>query len=224
MIRQGEIGELLFVSGLFASMIEAYHRGDCEEYREVFRFPVTGPERSTYSDPKLSGGGQAQTQICHAMDMVFWVTGRRASAVHAFMAKRDLAVDLTDAISYRLDNGAIGTMGFTGSLWPGQPQQQEIRYYGTRGYVLQELIHGKLTLCRNDGSIESIPDLSRDEIYPAGAVSAAWIDVILGLCENSADAETAVATVEFIEAAYQSAARGAPVEIDPEVAREGGTP
>jgi len=224
MIRQGEIGDLLFVSGLFASMVEAYYRGDIEEYDGVFRYPVTGPERSTYSDPRLSGGGQAQTQISHAMNMVFWVTGRRASEVHAFMAKRDLAVDLTDAISYRLDRGAIGTMGSTGSLRPGQPQQQEIRYYGTRGYVLQELIHGKLSLFKNDGSTESIPDLSRDEVYPAGAVSAGWIDVILGVGENSADAETAVATVEFIEAAYQSAARGAPVKIDREAAREGGSP
>jgi hypothetical protein len=122
-----------------------------------------------------------------------------------------LAVDLVDAISYSFDNGAIGTMGSTGSLRAGQPQQQEIRYYGTKGYMLQELIHGKLCLCGNDGTIESPPDLSRDEIYPAGAVSAGWINVIRGVGDNCGDAETAAATVEFIDAAYRSAALGAPV-------------
>jgi len=214
MVRQGKIGELLFVSGLFASMVEAYYRGTPNEYATVFNFPVTGPDARTYSDPKLSGGGQAQTQITHAMNMVLWVTGRRAAEVHAYMNNRDLAVDLVDAISYRLDNGAVGTMGSTGSVQAGQPQQQEFRYYGTKGYILQELIQGKLTCHGNDGSVESLPDLAGDEIYPAGAVSAAFVNLIRGVGDNLSDARTAVATVEFLEAAYRSAARRAPVAIE----------
>lgn len=213
MVRQGKIGELLFVSGLFASMAEAYYRGKPSEYAPVFQFPVTGPDARTYSDPKLSGGGQAQTQITHAMNMVFWVTGRRASEVHAYMQHRDLAVDLVDAIAYRFDNGAIGTMGSTGSLRAGQAQQQEFRYYGTNGYILQEMIHGKLTFCGNDGTVESAPDLTAEELYPAAAVSEGFVSLIRGAGENLADAPTAVATVEFLEAAYRSAATHAPVAI-----------
>jgi len=213
MVRQGKIGELLFVSGLFASMVEAYYRGMPAEYAPVFQFPLTGPDPRTYSDPKLAGGGQAQTQITHAMNMVFWVTGRRASEVHAYMQRRDLAVDLVDAIAYRFDNGAIGTMGSTGSLQPGQPQQQEFRYYGTNGYILQELIHGRLTFCGNDGTVESPPDLSADELYPAARVSEGFVSVIRGAGENLADARTAVATVEFLEAAYRSAATHAPAAV-----------
>lgn len=214
MVRQGRIGELLFVSGLFASMVEAYYRGSPGEYDAVFHFPVTGPDSRTYSDPKLSGGGQAQTQITHAMNMVFWVTGRRAAEVHAYMSNRDLKVDLVDALSYRFDNGAIGTMGSTGTLQGGQPQQQEFRYYGTEGYILQELIQGKLTFCGNDGTVESVADLSADELYPAGSVSAGFVDLIRGGGENLADAQTAVATVEFLEAAYRSVAARAPVTIE----------
>jgi len=214
MIRQGKIGELLFVSGLFASMVEAYYRGRPADYATVFNFPVTGPDSRTYSDPKLSGGGQAQTQITHAMNMVLWVTGRRAAEVHAYMHSRDLAVDLVDAVSYRLDNGAIGTMGSTGSVQAGQPQQQEFRYYGTKGYILQELIQGKLTFHGNDGSVESLPDLTGEEIYPAGAVSESFVNLIRGTGQNLADADTAVATVEFLEAAYRSAATRAPVAIE----------
>lgn len=218
MVRQGKIGELLFVSGLFASMVEAYYRGTPGDYASVFQFPVIGPDARTYSDPKLSGGGQAQTQITHAMNMVFWVTGRRASEVHGYMQRRDLAVDVAAATSYRLDNDAIGTMGSTGTLQAGQPQQQELRYYGTKGYILQEMIQGKLTFRGNDGMEESPPDLSPEELYPAGAVSAGFIDLIRGVGENLADAQTAVATVEFLEAAYRSAASGAPVRIAEAVA------
>jgi predicted dehydrogenase len=214
-VRGGRIGDLVFVSGLFASMVESFYRGNADEYDQVFHYPMFGPESRTYSDPKLSGGGQAQTQITHAMDMVFWVTGRRATEVQAFMTNRNLAVDLADAISYRLDNGAIGTMGSTGSLRPGQPQQQEIRYYGTKGYILQELMQGKLSYCGNDGSIEALDDLAQADVYPAGAVSAGLVDLIRGINDNPADAATAVATVEFIEAAYGSVARRGPVTIAP---------
>jgi predicted dehydrogenase len=213
-IQEGRIGELVFVSGLFASMVEAYYRGNTEEYDAVFHYPVNAPDRQTYSNPGLSGGGQAQTQICHAINMIFSVTGRRSVEVQAFMNKRDLNVDLVDAISYRLDNGALGTMGSTGTLRGGQPQQQEIRYYGTGGYLLQDLVHGKLSLCANDGTLESLPDAAPNEIYPAGEVSGHWIDLILRGGENWSDAETAVKTVEFIEAAYRSAASNMPVTID----------
>jgi predicted dehydrogenase len=213
-VRDGRIGDLVFVSGLFASMVEAFYRGDTNEYDQIFHYPLFGPESQTYSDPKLSGGGQAQTQITHAMNMVFWVTGRRATEVHAFMTNRDLTVDLADAISYRLDNGAIGTMGSTGSLRPGQLQQQEIRYYGTTGYILQELVHGKLAYCSNDGSIESVPDLSEADVYPSTSVSAGLVDLIRGINDNPADGTTAVATVEFIEAAYRSVALRVPVMIN----------
>jgi len=215
MIHSGRIGDLLFVSGLFASMVEAYYRGNVSDYDPVFNFPVVAPVAETYSDPRLSGGGQAQTQVSHAMNMVFWVTGRRATEVHGWMLNRDLPVDLADAIAYRFDNGALGTMASTGSLRPGQPQQQEFRYYGTQGFLLQELIQGKLTLHMNDGTSESVPDLTPAEIYPGEAVTAGWVDVIRGCAENLSDAETAVRTVEFIEAAYQSAARGSPVRIAP---------
>ena len=105
-VRSGAIGDLLHVSGLFASMVENFLRSNPEAYRPMFDYPVTGPEANSYSDPKISGGGQGQTQLSHAMGMVFWVTGRHATEAFAYMENFDLSVDLVDAISYRLDNGA----------------------------------------------------------------------------------------------------------------------
>ena len=149
------------------------------------------------------------------MGMVFWVTGRQATEVAAFMENHDLAVDLVDAIGYRLDNGAVGTMGSTGSIRPNQPSQQELRYYGTEGFLLQELIHGRLAVHYNDGTSEEFPDLTEEELYPAGAPSRALVDLVLGEGENVAPGETGAVTVEFLEAAYRSAEEGGrPVRTD----------
>ena len=202
------IGELLHVSGLFASMVESYYRGQPGDYEPVFRFPVTGPSASTYADPAISGGGQGQTQITHAMGMVLWATGRRVTEVSAYMANRDLAVDLVDGIAYRLDNGAVGTMGATGSLRPEQPSQQEFRYYGTEGFVLQDLLAGTVVAHFNDGTSEEIEPLTADEIFPSAAPSRRFVDLIAGRAENRAPARPAAHVVEFLEAAYRSAAEG----------------
>lgn len=212
-IAGGEIGELLHVAGLFASMVQSYYQGRPDDYRSVFDFPVTGPDASTYSDPAISGGGQGSTQITHAMGMVLWATGRRAEEVHAYMSNHGMAVDLVDAVSYRLDNGAIGTMASTGSLAPGQPQQQEFRYYGSEGYILQDLLAGTLELHRNDGTSEVLEPLGEDEIYPAGLPSRRFADLIAGHGENHAPVVPAAHVVEFLEAAYRSAGTGQPVRV-----------
>ncbi|MER3388668.1 MAG: Gfo/Idh/MocA family oxidoreductase [Microcella sp.] len=207
-VRSGAIGEVTFVSALFASMVTAYYQGNPDEYRAVFNFPVNGPSPDTYSNPALSGGGQAWTQMTHLMDMVFWVTGLSGDRVFARMENRDLDVDLIDSMSFILSNGAIGTAGSTGQLQAGQGQQQELRYYGTEGYVLQELINGTLTIVLNDGSVEEVPDAGPDEIYPTGGPVQSLIDVCSGGAFGPETADSSIATVEFLEAAYRSSSSG----------------
>ena len=213
-LRNGGIGDLLHVSGLFASMVESFLKGRPQDYKAVFQYPVTGPGLDTYADPEIAGGGQGQTQLSHAMGMVFWVTGRRATEAFAYMENFDLQVDLVDAISYRLDNGAIGTMGATGSVRPQQDQNQELRYYGTKGQLRQDMIHGKADSYYNDGTSEVLPDLGEDDIYPAHLPSRTLADLVLGRGENLAPGVTAARTVELLEAAYKSASSGMPVRID----------
>jgi predicted dehydrogenase len=212
-LRGGEIGTLQLVAGLYASMVESYYRARPEEYEKIVSFPLTGPKSTTYSDPAISGGGQAQTQISHAMGMVLWATGARVTEVTAHMGYDNLAVDLFDAIAYKLDNGAIGTMAATGGLQPGQVQQQELRYYGSSGYVLQDLLPGKLTVQQDGEKPEVLPDLTDEELYPAHAPARSLVDLIRGEGENRGPAEPAAATVEFLEAAYLSAHEGRTVHV-----------
>jgi predicted dehydrogenase len=213
-VQSGGIGDLLYVSGLFASMMDSFLRGRPQDYTSVWEFPVTLPEQDTYSDPRIAGGGQGQTQISHAMGMVFWVTGLRATEVFAYMGNLDLQVDLVDAISYRLDNGAIGTMGASGSLRPEQDENQEFRYYGTKGQIRQDMIHGRADVYYNDGTAEVFPDLADDEIYPAHLPSRTLADLVLGEGENLAPGRMAAHTVELLEAAYRSAESGMPVRTE----------
>jgi len=210
----GELGELQLVSGLFASMVESYYRGDTQDYAELMGNPLTMPTPETYSNPAISGGGQAMTQITHAMGMVHWLTGGRVAEVSAFMSNHGLAVDLVDAASYRFDDGTLGTMASTGGLEKGQDQQQELRYYGTEGYLLQEIWHGRLEIVRNDGTHELLEPLGPEERYPAGATSAGIVDLVLDGGENRAPGEAGAAAVEFIELAYRSAREGRPVRRD----------
>lgn len=213
-IQSGRIGDLIGVSGLFASMVESYYRGHPEDYDELFHFPVTGPGERTYSDPAISGGGQGQTQVTHAMGMVLWATDRRVKEVSAFMSNLDLNVDLVDGIAFRMDNGAVGTMAATGSLAPNQPQQLEFRYYGSEGFVLQDLSGGTVHAYFNDGKSEEIKPLDGDEVFPRHLPSHTFVDLITGQGVNWAPAEPAARTVEFLEAAYLSAAEGRVVRTD----------
>lgn len=213
-LQGGEIGGLLHVNGCFSSAVESFFRARPADYQQAFKFPVTPPGKSTYSDPDIAGGGQGQTQLSHAMGMVLWATGNRAVEVSAFMENRDLRVDLVDAISYRLENGALGTMGATGSVASGLPQQQTIYYYGTHGLILQDLIGGTLQIHTNNGRSETYGPLPEDEIYPAELPARTLVDLILGNVYNPAPGRDAARTVEFLQAAYRSAAEGRVIAVE----------
>ena len=213
-VQSGGIGDLLHVSGLFASMVESFLRSNPEAYRTIFDYSVTPPSSNTYSDPNIAGGGQGQTQLSHAMGMVFWVTGCRAIETFAYMGNFDLEVDLVDAISYRLDNGALGTMGASGSVHIGQPENQEFRYYGTEGQIRQDVIHGRSDVHYNNGDAECFKNLAKEDIYRVDLPARVLVDLILGEGENLASGAAAARCVEFLEASYKSAQIGRAIRID----------
>ena len=130
----------------------------------------------------------------------------------AYMENLDLQVDLVDAISYRMDSGAIGTMGAAGSLRPGQ--DQEFRYYGTNEQIRQDIIHGKADVYYNDGTSKVFPDLTEDDIYPAHLPSRTLADLVLGEGVNLAPGRVAEHTVELLQAAYRSAGTGMAVKVE----------
>ncbi len=213
-VRSGKIGELQMVSGIFTSWVESYLRGRPQDYAEAFGFPVTGPEAESYSDPQMAGGGQGHLQVTHPMGMALWVTGRRAVEVFAYMENYDLAVDIVNAFSFRLDNGAMGTMASTGAMRPHQRLDQGFVYTGSNGVLRQDMAGGRLEAQYNDGTADEFVDLSEEERYPAHLPARGLVDVILGVGENRAPGEVGARVVEFLDAGYRSAASGRAVRVD----------
>lgn len=216
-ISNGEVGELLYVHSLFASIVWDLFRGDAGLVADTASagFTVTPTGTDTYGDPALSGGGQAIVQITHSAALLLFMTGLKPTDVFAFMENRDLRVDLVDALTVRFEGGCVGTIGSTGSSVRTQEELLEFRLYGVEGHIFFDLTTSELTLFRADGSVERNPDgagtsgstmYSSD--YPVDAPVNNLVDVILGRDENRSPAPLAAEVVRLLEAAYESARTG----------------
>jgi len=216
-IAEGALGQLQLTHTLFASMVLEYYRANPLAYAPVFQWQVTGPQATTYSDPKISGGGQGHLQVTHSAALTLWLTHLQPASVAAFMERFDLQVDLCDAISVRFNSGAVGTMASTGGIPAAQAghQQLELRLYGSDGYALVDPMAGACSIYFNDGSIERLDDTPAERLYPSEATSRHLVDLILGRePTNRSPGEIGARTVELLEAAYRSAAERRVVRIE----------
>jgi len=70
--------------------------------------PEQIPEQSTWTDPKVSGGGYGQAQLTHALGLAFRLYPARVKEAMAFMsAPLKAPVDLHDAVIYKFDGGIV---------------------------------------------------------------------------------------------------------------------
>ena len=205
LVQSGEIGEIDFISILYTSWVEEYLRGNPQKYSDAFEFRLTAPEIDSYSDPINSGGGQGFLQVVHPLGMFFWVTELRGDEVFAFMNNSDLKVDLIDSFSFRLNNGAIGTIGSHGGATPEQTLDQTLIYYGSKGFIRQDIIHGKLSMHLKNGVVKDFPDLKSDEVYKSFLPARSFVDLIAGEGENKCPGWVGARAIEFLEAGYKSA-------------------
>ena len=113
-----------------------------------------------------------------------------------------------NAFSFRLDNGATGTMASTGAMRPHQRLDQGFVYTGSKGVLRQDIAGGRLEAQYNDGTADEFANLTEDEAYPAHLPARGLVDVILGEGENRAPGEMGARVVEFLDAGYRSAATG----------------
>ena len=214
-ISDGEIGELLYVHTLFASIVWDLFRGDVDKVADAVGFTITPTGTDTYGDPAQAGGGQAIVQITHSAALLLFVTGLVPQDVFAFMENKDLRVDLVDAIAIRFKGGCIGTIGSTGSTVRTQEELIEYRLYGTEGHILFDLAASDLGMYRADGSIVRNPSEMKPAVgraytssYPEDAPVNNLVDITLGRDKNRSPAQLGAAVVHLLEAAYQSARSG----------------
>jgi len=124
------------------------------------------------------------------------------------MENLNLAVDVVDAESLRLSNGAAGEFSSTGNIPPGDPGQHTLWVYGSEGYLILDLMAGTLVIRKKSGTVETPDPVPEDERYPRFAPANNFVDVILRGAENLAPGSIGRVTVGFLDAMYRSAAQG----------------
>ena len=213
-LHSGELGQIRFINSVFASMVIKFYRGDDGSYGSVFKYPVVGPG-DVYSDPARSGGGQGHLQVTHSAALMFFITGLKPVQVSAMMDHMDVKVDVIDAMAVRMDNGALASVGSTGTIASGGTDQLETRVFCDKGWVDVDSLAGAMRICHADGSIEELPSLEgAEQIYPMHMPSVNLVQVIRGEAENGSPPEVGWRTVEMLDAAYRSAQQqGQSVEV-----------
>jgi predicted dehydrogenase len=194
-IADGRIGAIEYVSCQFASIVRELYRGNPEPYRDVLGYSVNPPGLRTYADPDIAGGGQGQTQVTHSAALLFLVTGLKPVSVAAMTEPFELAVDLADAVVTRFDNGAIGSLGSTGSVLPGHDEILEYRIFGANGHILFDVNEGTAVIHGLRGEVHRLPGLAAEERYPDWAPADNLVDIALGRGTNGSPASLGVLTV-----------------------------
>ncbi|HEU0207034.1 MAG TPA: Gfo/Idh/MocA family oxidoreductase [Pseudolysinimonas sp.] len=210
-IVRNDIGDLVSVNAEFSSHTQELFSG-------VGRFAAqahdpAAPHGMSYADPTLSGGGQGQSQLTHLLGNLFWNTNIQAAQAFAYFDNRGLPVDIVNALTFRLDNGAIGAATSTGTTPSGVEARQRIRYHGTRGMVEHDLLKAEAWVFGEDGFIRHVHNSEALPSYPRREPVTSFARLVRGDGENRAPADLAAASVSLIEAAYISAAEGRPVDV-----------
>jgi predicted dehydrogenase len=207
LIVAGELGEILFTTGLFATSVLEFYRGLTAYAGEPEAGAMWAPGTDTYSDP-ARGGGQMLTQVTHEASLMFYLTGLRPTRVNAFTDTYGTRVDVWDAISFTTASGASGTVASTGTVPRTQQVIEEYRIFGSQGHALLSTSRGTLAIHFNDGTTREESPLAGGERYPLHQTSRQLVDTILGRGPALVDGELGLLTVEFLAAALESARTG----------------
>lgn len=201
-LLSGELGDVQYIAGTFASHVINFYSGEMRPELSPTAYKVQGPS-ADYNNVSLTGGGEGHLQITHIAGLMFFVTGLRATRVHALMANLGMPVDVVDAMTVAFDNGALGMIGGTGNA--GRNSKMSLTIYCSKGCIDADTRRGMMFIRRADGS--EIPLGDRPATSMRVATTHNLIDVILGRAEVGAPGEIGWRTVELLDAAYRSAAQ-----------------
>jgi predicted dehydrogenase len=212
MIRDGKLGDIRMLSILMTNPIDKLLTGINTAPTHGMDNVYVEPNKGSYNDPKIAGGGQIYCQVSHAAAYIPFLTGLKPNEVYAKFDFAGSPNDIYDALTITLDNGALVTLASTAAT-PMAERNYEVRVFGTKGILLLELWKGTCEYIPFEGERETLPDIPADQIYPDRGPANNLIDAALGLAPNGSDGRLGLASMEVIEAACQSAKSGQPVKI-----------
>jgi predicted dehydrogenase len=176
--------------------------------------PFIAPQPGTYADATIAGGGQGQTLTTHIAALLIWLVGHRALEVTAVVERRELALDLVNALIVRFEGGALATIASTGSLPDGEQEQLEVRMFGSAGHIRLDVSGGHASIHARGAPAVELDELPEALRVPEWAPASDLVDVVLGRGTNGSPAWLGVASVELVDAMYRSARTGRPVRLD----------
>jgi predicted dehydrogenase len=206
--ESGALGELLSINSTVATMLAPLLLGETARFAEDIALATVAPKASTYSDPARAGGGFAQSQLTHTIGMLLYVTGVAPVEVFAHTRSSGLSVDIVGAVAFTLDGGAIGTLGGTGSIGSSQKQMHELRYFGSEGFAIQNILLGETTVVSANGDETTVGPTRRSEPVANRAPARAFADLVAGRGPNYAPGDVGAHAVDFVAALYRSAESG----------------
>lgn len=221
LIREGALGELKMISVLMTNFLLGLYEGQSWEHTfsqetetaQNAAKPYLEPNRSSYSDPKVAGGGHVYCQISHVAALIDFLTGKAVRDIFARFDRGGTSVDVYNAINLTLDGGTLVSIASHGA--PIHTDRQfELRIYGTSGMLLMELWKGTMEFHPASGKVVNYPPLAEDELYPMFSPARNLVDCALGLAPNGSPARHGVFAMGIIEAACESATTGRNVAMD----------
>ena len=216
LLSHRELGVIDYVVDTFASGCYPFYRGttgDDPEYTPEYGDGLPDSDH-VYDDPALSGGGQGHLQMTHSAALMLYLTGLRAASVQAQMSHLDTRVDVIDSCIVRLDNGALATVGSTGTCTVGGGRL-DLQIYCRKGWIELEYIGLTGAVHFENGTVEDLSLGTGAEAYPAGMPCRNLVDIVLGRGDNLSPGVYGWHSVELLDAAYRSAAReGRAITVD----------
>lgn len=214
LIQAGALGEIKMISVLMTNPIDRLLRGINTSPTHGMAKVYVEPQKGSYNDPAIAGGGQIYCQVSHAAAYLTFLTGHRPAEVFARFDYDGAPNDIYNTLAVTMENGALATIASTGAT-PLSERNYEVRVFGRQAILQLELWRGTMTLVNfNDERTEFAP-LAADEIYPAQAPASNFVETILGRVPNGSPGELGLASMEIIEAASNSAKQGMNVRIRP---------
>ncbi len=167
----------------------------------------TPADAATYS---LAGqGGQGNSQLSHAIGMFTWATGDQGAELFAYGNFQGLDVDVDDVLAMRTRAGSTVTAATSGSLPPGVPARQNLRFVAEGGVVDFDIGRARASLMTPDGMTRRIAPADGELPYDTHSPVRQFLALLSGESDrNPAPIRPAAAAVAILDAMHRSIGTG----------------
>jgi len=166
-----------------------------------------------------AGGGVLIMNTIHDLNTMRFITGHEVVRVYAEYGTFDTPVEVEDfiAVTYRYDNGAIGTIEAGSAIRGRDPLHDVDRVYGTAGQILLgdslRVYSSAGTDDVSAGEWHEMPVTPQTAEQQQIAMVDGFAGPLLGGESPTVSAEDGLAALAIVLAAYQSGTEGRPISL-----------